>query len=316
MKKLNYFFAAAFMLFIGMSTASAQGLYVKPSVGFGMAATSEIVGKEVTNFGEDNQVTKNNYNTFGGGLNGRLGIGYMFNKHVGVELGFMYVSGSTVVTDNISVGDSYDNSEAKAKRYGAMPSLVVDAGLEKISPYARFGLTLPLGGATDGVRESNAPEIVSSIITVLYPEAASFKAVSVANGQFGVGFNSAFGLNYNLSDKMAVFGEVFYEALRIKRGTYEVSEATLTLNDGTQEDVLSLLSLGGAYPYTEYFHEIKADELAAHQQAAIDAAADDPDATTYYGTKDYPAWDIVQDVNFSSFGFNVGVKFNFGGSGE
>ncbi|MGB1204579.1 MAG: outer membrane beta-barrel protein [Chitinophagales bacterium] len=313
MKKLNYFFAAAAMLFMGVSSASAQGLYVKPSVGFGMAATSEIVGQEITNFGEENQVTANNYNTFGGGLNGRLGIGYMFNKHVGLELGFMYVLGSTVTTDNISVGDSYDDSEAKAKRYSALPSLVVDAGLEKISPYARFGLTIPLGGGTDGLRESNDPALVSSVIPLLYPEAASFKAVSLANGQFGIGFNSAFGVNYNISDKMAIFGEIFYEALRIKRGTYEVSEATLTLTDGTEEDVLALLSLGGAFPYTEYFHEIKADELAAHQQAAAEAASDNPDVATYYGTKDYPAWDIVQDVNFSSFGFNLGVKFSFGG---
>ena len=113
-----------------------------------------------------------------------------------------------------------------------------------------------------------------------------------------------------------LFGEVFYEALRIKRGTYEVSEATLTLTDGSTEDVLALLSLGGAYPYTEYFHEINSEELAAHQAAAAAAAANDPDVATYYGTTDFPAWDIVQDVNFSSFGFNVGVKFNFGGSGE
>ncbi|MGB1204580.1 MAG: outer membrane beta-barrel protein [Chitinophagales bacterium] len=302
MKKLNYFFAAA-MLFIGVSSTSAQGLYVKPSVGFGFGVTNEIVGQQITNFGEENQVTANNYNTFGGGLNGRLGIGYMFNKHVGLELAFVYVAGSTVTTDNNSLGEEYDNSEAYTNRYSALPALVIDAGLEKISPYARFGLTLPLGGGTHGNRESNAPWMVSDVIPLLYDSASSFIAVSEAHGQFGIGFNSAFGVNYNISSKIAIFGEVFYEALRIKRGTYEVSEATLTMIDGSTEDVLPLLSLGGAYAYTEYFDEIDDEKLAAHQEAA----------GAEYGTKDYPAWDWVQDSNFASFGFNLGVKFSFGG---
>ncbi len=279
----------------------AQGFYVQPGVSLLTPATSEVLGPKGENvLTSGSEVSGVISGSYGAGLGLNLNLGYMLSRNFGIDLGISYVLGSKTLIEEFTDGSSYDRSYATNKRVTLSPAFIVDAGSETLSPFARFGLLIPVGGQTDGLRESNDPAMVSPIITTLFPDATGFEAESIAKGQFTVGFTADFGLRYHINEKMSVSGAIGYTGLRIHRDTYEVSRADLDLPSGKM-DVLSLLSLGGAYAYTQYFDEIDAQELATHRAAAGDN----------YGSKEYPAWEVTQGAGFSTFNISLGLGFSF-----
>jgi len=153
------------------------------------------------------------------------------------------------------------------------------------------------------LRESNnGTLVVGDLINFLYPDGVDkFEAESIAKGKPTLGFTASFGLRYQLNEKISVLGSIGYTGLRIHRDTYEVTRADVTLPDGSTESVLPILSLGGAYAYTEYFEEIDTQALTTHQTAAGDN----------YGTKEFPAWETDQGVSFSTLNVGLGVRFVF-----
>ena len=299
MKKFNLFFASVICLLLTIESVQAQGLYARLGAGYGIGITPDEVGFTTTNMGEDGQSTKTNYATFGGGINGHLAVGFMFSEHFGVELGAAYLYGSNTTVDEVSNSTGSDKSISFTRHLRALPSFVVDAAADVVSPYARFGVVFPVIGGSFGERRSDSPALVSAVIPALYPTATSFAADSDINGRFSLGFNASVGANIYVGDYFAIYVEAFYQGLRIKRDSYEITSATLDLSDGTTEDVLALLELGGAFQYTE-----NKDELSPTEIAAAEAAEG-------YGSKDNPALAPAESANFSSVGINIGVKFDF-----
>jgi len=114
-----------------------------------------------------------------------------------------------------------------------------------------------------------------------------------------------------------------YSALRLRRGTYEITKAEVTSVDtGEKENIIALLSLGDTYELTQYYDNISQAELEAHQAAAAEAHQNgDPEypewlpsvfqPDTYYGSSEYPGWSLTEDGNFNAINFNIGVKFSF-----
>ena len=298
MKKLKLLVTICFLV-ASVCTLDAQGLYVRAGLGYGMGTTKDAFGMKIDNYGSENQSTTQLFTSLGGGLNGHLGIGYMFSPNFGIDIAGLYLLGSRVLVDEKTNGSQYDRSESYTRQLRVIPSLVVDAGLEKISPYARLGLVVPVAGASYGERESNAPEFVSTIIPAIRPDATGFEAKSVAKGALSIGIKTSLGINYNLNESLAIYGELAHTNLRIKRASYEVEKAELSYPSQDNEDVISLLSLGGAYAYTEYQNELSTSELEK-------AMGEDN-----YGTKDNPALAITEDANFNAFGINIGIKFSF-----
>ncbi len=320
-------------------STSESGVIVRIGVGYGMPVATDILGLGIYNRDIDTDgdgtadgvdvTTANMYGSYGGGLSASVDIGYQLNRHFGVLLGAEYLSGSEVTVEEVvnydmaGVQAGFDRSVAYTTQVKLKPALMVSAGTKKINPFAKVGLLIPVAGATYGTRESNDPSIVSSLITVFYPNATSFIAESTTRGAFGIGYEGTIGANFELNDKLAVFGEVFGQNLRIRRASYEVTRADLIMSDGSSENVTALLGLGGAYEYTEYFDEYSSEALAAHQAAAQEAYTQNPNqeleadpvqgplVDSYYGTKEYPAWETRLDGNFSNFGLKVGVKFLF-----
>lgn len=297
----------ALFVFGAITSINAQGLYVQPGVTYMAPSTNEVLGQKVENaLTLGSEINSSLVGSYGSGVGLDLTLGYMLSRNFGFEIGASYVMGQKTLIEEFTDGSNYDRSYATNQRLTISPAFVVDAGNETLSPFARFGLLFPVSGQTDGLRESNHPIMVSAAVPLFYPTATDFEATSIAKGQFSLGFNAAFGLRYQINEMVSAFGSVGYTGLRIARKTYEVPSATLTLEGGTQEDVLPLLILGGAYAYEEYFDEISAEELAA----AILVAG------TEYGTKAHPALQPRQDVNFSTFNISIGARFTFGGNGE
>lgn len=280
---------------------TAQGFYVQPGISYLSPATNDVVGVTADNaLNAEEAVNGVILGSYGSGLGLDLGLGYMFSRNFGFDLGISYVLGKETLIEEFTDGSSYDRSYATNKRLTLSPGFIIDAGSETLSPFARFGLLIPVAGQTDGLRTSNNPALVSSIIPALYPTATGFEAESIAKGQFSVGFTGAFGLRYQLNEMISICGSIGYTGLRINRNTYEVSRAELDLPEG-KEDVLALLSLGGAYPYTEYFDEVDTQELADYIATSGDA----------YGTKEAPARAVVEGASFSTFNISLGARFSF-----
>mgnify|MGYP000152860963 CR=1 FL=1 len=282
----------------------AQGFYVQPGISYLSPATSEVLGLKIENsLTPGSEVNGTISGSYGSGLGLDLSLGYMLGRNFGLDLGLSYVIGSKTLTEEATQGSGFDSSYATNRRLTVSPALVIDAGSETLSPFARFGLLVPVAGQTDGLRESNnAVLVVGSVVDLLYPDGVDkFEAESIAKGKFSLGFTASFGLRYQVNEKVSVLGSVGYTGLRIHRNTYEVTRADVTLSDGTIESVLPILSLGGAYGYTEYFEEVDAQELAAHQVAAGEN----------YGSKEFPAWETDQGVNFSTFNLSLGARFSF-----
>jgi len=316
----------------------AQGFYVQPGISYLSPATNEVLGPKVDNvLTSGSEVSSSLVGSYGSGIGLDLNLGYMFSRNFGIDMGIEYVLGNETLIEEFTDGDSFDQSYATNKRLTLSPAFVVDAGSETLSPFIRFGILIPVAGQTEGFRASNNPSMISSSIPLLFPNAESFRAESIAKGQFSLGLNAAFGLRYQLNEMISILGSVGYTGLRIARQSYEVPSATLTMTDESTLDILALLSLqndGGpddVFAYEEYVDEISVTQLAEIQaQGLADYSGSVPDEImsaielaeffgigngdnvyTTYGTKDNPGLKLRQDVSFSTLNISLGVRFSF-----
>jgi len=293
-------------LFIcGALFAHAQGFYVQPGVTLLSPATNEVLGPKVENaLTSGSEINGNLVGSYGAGIGIDLNLGYMLSRNFGIDLGVEYVFGRETLVEEFTDGNNYDRSYATNRRITASPAFIVDAGSETLSPFARFGLLLPVGGETKGLRESDNKRLVvgDDLAPFVYLDGINkFEAESIAKGKPTVGFTASFGLRYQLNEKISTLLSIGYTGLRIHRDSYEVTRADVTLPDDTIEDALSLLSLGQAYQYTEYFDEVDIEALTEYQDMAGEN----------YGTKEFPARETNQGVSFSTLNVDLGVRFSF-----
>ncbi len=323
MKKFNVF-AFFFLSFIMMGSLQAQDdtmtkeskAYVRFNVGYGFGnggsqpAGANIItsiGSNIFNQGEPDETRKNIYGSLGKGLQANLALGYKFNKYFSGEFAFVYMKGSSERVESFTYSDGrFDRSEVYTNQFQIRPGLVFEAdNNSKLVPYARVSLIVPVSGGSFGERESNDPTGLADeddvVAQLILSQFEAFEAESVARGMPTLGFEGTLGIKYKVTDRLNIHAELFHNALRVKRKTYEVTRATLIAADGSETDAIPLLSIGGIYPYTEYKDEINASELAAYQaEAGIE-----------YGTEAFPAWELREDFNFNSLGLSIGVSFNF-----
>ncbi|HSZ26381.1 MAG TPA: hypothetical protein VK766_11695 [Cytophagaceae bacterium] len=154
-----------------------QGLYLGGSVCYGLKASSTIVS---TNYNPDGSkdVIKG---SFGMGLVPNISIGYLFNKNIGIELGLGYLIGSKKTlssTTKYNVNSFYIN-----------PSFVIRAGEGKIVPYGKMGIFL-------GLINSG----------YLWSDGINYGVND--NGGISTGITSTLGVDFMMSDKFVVFGEL------------------------------------------------------------------------------------------------------------
>jgi opacity protein-like surface antigen len=127
--------------------------------------------------------------SLGKGLNSGGTIGYMFNKHIGAELGISYLIGSKAKFTEKDV-DITTNYSISSKMLRIIPSVVISSGFDKINPYARFGLVIGKG----------------SVMIEAQNDLIAMKMKM--NGGIAFGISSGIGANYNLNQKISIFGEL------------------------------------------------------------------------------------------------------------
>jgi outer membrane protein W len=266
----NAMVAASAALLLAPAAAQAQDIYVKANLGYGFSAA--------TNLGVEND-DKINFESFGAGFNGGLGAGYRFTDNIAVEVNVNYLMGRTIEEKGKIQGVDFTN-KYQSRALMISPALVVSAGNDKtVSPYIRVGAVIGFNSVRleqDGAigefwfEQDRVP--ISPIFGL------EGEAESRVYGGVGIGGVGALGLNYNISDNIALFGEVqlltyAYRPAKMKIETIKTDDGLLT------KDMLPFTE----FEYTKNTNDVKDDNNKAN---AI-------------------------KLPFSSVGINFGVKFGF-----
>ena len=189
MKKLNFIKSKILLLSIlfSASIAQGQGLYLNVGGGYNLSAGSQMIGINYTS-----TTAEAVYGSLGKGISFGAGLGYMFSENIGAELGFSYLSGAEFETNDFDTSGSSAGT-ASGKMIRINPSLKLTAG-EGIKPYAKFGIVLGLGTEV-------------TVNAVAASPGFSYTEEIVYTEGMALGWSAAFGLDFPLSDKIAIFAE-------------------------------------------------------------------------------------------------------------
>lgn len=261
---------------ISLSFNAFSQAYLKLGVGYNMAAPKTEMGADITT--TKSEVVKSSY---GKGISPALSFGYMFNEHLGAELGLSYLLGGkteyTEVDVTSSGGVDYTTTTVnttKAKGVYVLPALVVRGGSaeSKLRPYARVGLALPVAGKV--VTEQNGTTTPSNAKTEITAE---------TKGKLSLGYTGAFGVTYSLSENLGLFVELTGTSLNIWAKSTELTKYSV---NGTDQ----LANLQTIQKETEYASSVSDTDNRDVSKArkALDTSAP-----------------------FSSLGLTVGVSYKF-----
>jgi hypothetical protein len=212
---------------IGMmaGTMQAQKLYIRLGVGGGVGL------KQYDSYNWYNETETNSADNIeiksmglGGGLNVNLGLGYKLSDYVAIELGVNEFIGLKKKINQSSTSGSYSNTYEQ-KMSGMMlqivPAIVITPGLEKINPYARFGMIV-------GVMPSVTENFSSTVTNMPALKASTLsEAKSKLSGGLPLGFTAAAGASFSLGEKLDFFAELVFNGITYAPSKGELKEWTI-----------------------------------------------------------------------------------------
>jgi len=181
-----------FVMSIFNTEIFAQGTYANLNVGYAVGmSTQSLQSNSIRN---GNSTTHQLVNvSLGQGVNIGGAIGYMFNENIGAELGLSYLFGDKSSSRDASNNHTTDYT-LSSRMLRIVPTVVIESGLEKLNPYAKFGLIIGYGSITDEYNDYNNGDITYQMI----------KSKSGA----ALGISSALGFMLGLNENMLLFVEL------------------------------------------------------------------------------------------------------------
>ncbi|NNC94905.1 MAG: outer membrane beta-barrel protein [Chitinophagales bacterium] len=284
------------LIIVFSMTASAQtsewtkGPYLQFNAGYGISISPQNMSDypfyfynytEVFNETEDYEKYELVDVSLGKGFAAGGAFGYMFSKHIGAELGFSYLYGTKTTAEiTYRYGTEYRylmESNLYSRMFRLNPSIIVASGLEKVNPYARFGMVFGFGKALLEVDDSD---------TYLGETDTYHSKFEMKNG-VGIGVTAGVGAMFSLNDQMSLFTEINMISMSYSPKKGEIVE--LSYNG---EDHLSELST--SEKEVEFVKEIIYDY-------------ENPDPYD----EDKPSEELQFKIPYSSIGLNVGWRFSF-----
>jgi hypothetical protein len=273
--------------------SSAQGIYFGVGGGYGFAAGKQDfpTGADVTaTTSGAPAITTTTYTSrsysFGKGINLGLYGGFMFNKNVGAELGIAYlIGGSSVGTSNQTASapgfgsSDVTTTTVKGSMLRLVPGIRVQVGEGKMHPYATAGLIIGVAGKA--TMEQN--EVKSATGS---PTNTTDMIVTYTGGT-AMGMHASLGVNYMVSGKLGIFGEV---SANLQSASPSKSMVTTNTVNGTDQIPKMTTS------------QIETDYSSSYTTTSNAAASP--------GT---PSQASSSRTPFSSIGFNIGVHISLGG---
>jgi len=297
-------YAALILLFLCAlgSDSRAQG-YIRGGGGFGVGTNKDaFIVPAITR--NDNGMVVSAQTVFGSfGQGGRFSLagGYMITPYLGVELQLYYFLGTKQAygSDMMPNGNSYART-GYSYQLRALPSLVLKAPTEKVQPYARFGVLVPLLGQTILEDRRHISAVNQTIETQLN-----------INGKFSIGFESTVGVQYNITKNIGIYAELTYTGLRIRSNNAQYTkDITTNINDGTVTD--NLPNRQTITRYIEFQDEIT---LESNHNTALLVTGQIPNDVGLFldGQIDFnqPLNVLTQTSNFNALSLNVGIQYTF-----
>ncbi len=230
-----------------------------------------------------NSTTTTSKVNLGSGLNFGATFGYMFNDHIGAELGFGYFLGGKNTfsqefkdeTDPANVVTTTATGEIYANQFRINPMLVISTDFKDFVPYAKFGVVLGVGTK---VMESYSDNKMFSADNIVQ----NFES----KGGLSVGITGVVGALYQLNKKTGIFLELATTSMSYAPKTRTLTDYTINGDDALSPYVST------AAKETEYSDEVSSSS----------AEEFDPTLSTLSTKIKYP---------FSTFGINLGLRFSF-----
>lgn len=225
--------------------------------------------------------------TLGSGFKGTVTLGYMFNKYVGAELGFNYFVGEEKTIGKLTSPAMQSEAKAYLEGLDVMPAIFLTPGFEKLNPYARAGLLIPVAGRLYIDSQAYAPDAGGEGVDI------GVKAKTEVESKFSVGFAGAIGLSYPISPKLQVYGEIEMKSLSIKSKSAEIKEY----------ETVAVTPAGTSLVPGQQLADLPRNETHFEFEDTYTQGADDPTQPRKIPT---------QYVNASGVGFNLGIRYSFG----
>lgn len=263
------------ILILNSAVFSQNRYYVSFNAGYALGTTKDVLGTSIQTFASGDFKRSNIYGTFGKGLGFTLRGGSRINDNLSAELGFSYLLGGKVITDEASSPSTQSSTEVKGTQIRVLPSLRFSGKNEGLHLYGRIGLVLPVGVTSKSTQTTSGTDIGGNAQeTILKRDRTN---------AFAIGYFGAIGVSIKIADNMQFFAEAEHISLRTK-------QKTAVLTDYTVNGSSQLESLTTQQKQTEYV-----DELTSSDNTKIDE----------------PLRVRAITQNFSSIGLNFGIKLSF-----
>jgi outer membrane protein W len=258
------------MLTTQMNAQTKEGLFFSLNTGY-VFGTSTMSGlRNSTQLSSTNTTREGVKLSFGKGFNIGGSVGYMFNKNLGAELGINYLIGGKTTTTSTFIGGGNTTSDWSAKMLQFKPTLIIAAGMEKINPYAKFGILIG-SGSIQNDDSSTGPSFINT-------------TKETYDGGTAFGFHGGIGVNYTINAKISLFGE-----LNMINMSYAPTKSKLTedVTNGVNNLVGSAADVRNTE--TEYVDSYNTGDVIPSTS---------------------PSKSLKNNFAFGSFGFNFGVKYS------
>jgi len=253
--------------------------------------------------------------SYGAGGRGGLSFGWNINRYIAVEGTFNYYRSkknlmtreeTTIAANKQTVGKIESHGYVDAIDFA--PGVVMSPGFEKVNPYVRIGMVVPLWGnlkiETEASRSGTAVVGGQTVLTQTTVQRSETVKPNVT-----IGFQGALGVTFPVAKKLDVFVEAEYRNIPVKSKSKEVKEydETVALVNPANGTVIStqhrdVSGLSTAERETEYVTTLdQSSNTPVGQQGA----------KVVYKDNDRPANDLKSYINIGGLGANAGLRWKF-----
>ncbi|MEI7983011.1 MAG: outer membrane beta-barrel protein [Bacteroidota bacterium] len=272
MKKILFLVLLGSML---TGVVNAQNFYTRIGIGLSGGTSSNLdMLYKYTNTGTKQTVEVVPVD-LGSGFTGTVAFGYMVKKYLGFELSISEFIGFPNIGDSIMKfpGGTDVTARVTGNMLCVTPSIVITAGLEKVNPYARFGIVIGvLPSMYERLEATQATNPVTDIVMIrrFYGGAA-------------LGYSAALGVDFNLNKVVSLFVEATFQGLTWSPFYSEINKYTVDGNDHLGE-------LTTFQKKTEYYSKLETND---------------------YVSPDVPKKELRKTYPFDNAGVSFGVRFKF-----
>ncbi|HTA27903.1 MAG TPA: hypothetical protein VK809_08945 [Bacteroidia bacterium] len=295
MKKLSILVAVAGLCVATLNT-QAQGLYLGVGGGYNFASGVQSYMPSPSSTSNNGTASSTSYTSqsysLGSGGNAGIYVGYMFSKNLGAQLGisdkFASTNSSTVTTTSAGFGTETDVWTLSDGMLMFTPALkLMTSGDGKLQVYTVTGLIIGIPSTANYEDKGTASFTGGS---------GTSDEVWQISGGTTMGFHGALGVVFMVSDKIGIFGE-------IDANLQNWAPSKQLITTGTETETSGGVTTTNNYLSTYLTSQKETDFVSSFSTSSTTVT---PNGSPTQSVKTY--------LPFSSFGINVGIHFNFGGS--